>query len=175
MTFFDFVINITLCISTVNSHPIIWFFDLLILSIPTIQKKKFEKESSEVWKLWIIYWDFELACIFISSSINLWQPSSPLLPYNALLKSVKKKGRVQHLLIHVCRHCWNIQPSEKIKYIELSAITVAFVSCRRTLLHWCLQSGRCHTHPFFLTLFIISPFQVFHLYQYNPLRETFPY
>ena len=40
------------------------------------------------------------------------------------------REREQHLLGHVCRHHWSRQIMMKVdKFLELSASTVAFVSC----------------------------------------------
>ena len=51
-----------------------------------------------------------------------------------MIKNVKKKGRVQHL---PDSYLWTLpewrESGENIKYKELSANTVAFISCRRGL------------------------------------------
>ena len=93
-----------------------------------------------------------------------------------MIKNVKKKGRIwclpdSRLKISVEQR----EPGKKIKYIELSANTVTFISCRCRLTGSSIyfifslgslfcsdvyrhEPGRCCTLPFFLT-FILS----FHL------------
>ena len=108
---------------------------------------------------------------------------------------VKIREKFNTNLTHVCRDCWN---GEKIKYIEFLANTVAFISCRlcrhlqlmkatvwmkalyilsfhRVLstpaMSTNVDSDRCHTLPFFLTFFIISPFQIFFYININQDNE----
>ena len=53
-----------------------------------------------------------------------------------VIKNVKKKGRVQHQPDSRLQTLLEQkEPSEKMKYKELSANTVAFISCRPTYSH----------------------------------------
>ena len=101
---------------------------------------------------------------------------------------LKRRKVCDTYLTHACRHCWSSEPSEKIKYIVFSANNVAVMkatvlaesSIYFTFLLGSLcpsdvyrcEWGRCRTLSFFLTFFIISPFQVFILY-YFKLYNTF--
>ena len=46
---------------------------------------------------------------------------------------LKRRDECDTYLTHVCRHHWSRKPDKKMKYKELSANTVAFISCRRRL------------------------------------------
>ena len=122
----------------------------------------------------------------------------PLKLLNIAGKSVPsyKANMIKHTyLTHVCRQSCS---GEKIKYEELSANTVTFISCRhrltkdslglphpyfpfpfqRHLLTLCYkdvyrhESGRCCSLPFFLTFFISLHFQDFLVYEYYYKRKT---
>ena len=95
------------------------------------------------------------------------------------IKTLKKKGSVCHIP-HVCRHqSSGDSPVKRWKYKKLSSVVdirqlmKAAVLAKSSSyfifspgpLRYCdvyrRESGRCLTLPFFLTFFIISPFQVF--------------
>ena len=74
------------------------------------------------------------------------------------LTNVKKKGRARHL---------PDVPVQLMKATVLAEISMYFIFSPGYLCSsdvYRRDSGRCRTIPFFLTFFIISPFQVFLLY-----------
>ena len=92
-----------------------------------------------------------------------------------MIKNIRKKGRVRQLPdLSQQTSLQRTEPSEKIKYkIELSVTGSAessFIFSLDFLRYadvYRRESGKCRTLPFFLTFFIISPFQVFLLYLYK--------
>ena len=109
-------------------------------------------------------------CIVLQ--INLLYLFYSCFHIKAKIKNVQKKGRVWHLPDSCLETSLEQRElGEKMKYTELSANTdwkllTFHLFTGLSLLQWCYRrdSARCRTLPFFLTFFIISPFQVFLLY-----------